>query len=114
MTDKKKQDNDGDNSRGWRTYLKEPYYASLTRKIVLVVIVVSITPMILVTGIILKQFSASYHEKVHAHLVELIQNHRQSIDTFLKEKLRNIRVLMEYSDYQELSNEVILKKELAS
>lgn len=93
-------------------HLKSPYYTSLIRKIVFVVISVSLTPMILVTGIILKQFSVSYQEKVHAHLEELIQNHRQNIDTFLKEKLRNIRVLMESSSYQELSNEAFLKKQL--
>jgi len=70
------------------------------------------TPMILVTGIILKQFSVSYHEKIHAHLEELIQNHRQSVDTFLKEKLRNIRFLMELSDYRELSDEILLRQKL--
>jgi len=92
--------------------LKDPYYISLIRKIVSVVIIVSMTPMIIIATVILRQFKGSYHEKVHAHMEELVQNHRQNIDTFLKEKLRNIRVLMESASYYELSDEVILKKQL--
>jgi two-component system NtrC family sensor kinase len=41
-----------------------PYYRSLTRNMVLLVMVISLTPMLLVTGIILNQFSTSHHEKV--------------------------------------------------
>lgn len=92
--------------------LRDSYYKTLLRKIVFVVIIVSLTPMILVTGIILRQFSISYEEKVHAHLEELIQKHRQNIDIFLKEKLRNIRFLSETSDYEDLSKGLLLKNKL--
>jgi two-component system NtrC family sensor kinase len=68
-------------------------YPAFFRKRIFIIIAVSITPMILVSGIILYQFNRSYHEKVHAHLAELVLKHKQNIDGFLVEKLGNIRVL---------------------
>jgi len=69
------------------------YYQTLTRKMILTVIIVSFTPMVLVIAILLQQFNASYHEKTHAHLSELVQKHKQNIDSFLQEKLSTIEFL---------------------
>ena len=44
-------------------------------------------------GIILKQFSSSYHEKVYSHLQELVQKHQQSVDGFLNDKLSVIKLI---------------------
>ncbi len=88
------------------------YYHSLTRNMLLTVIIVSFTPMILVGGIILYQFQASYHEKVHAHLEELVQKHKQNIDSFLKERLGNIRSLAQAFSFGELSDESLLRDKL--
>jgi len=76
-----------------------PYYRSLTRNMVLLVMVISLTPMLLVTGIILKQFSASHHEKIYAHLGELVLKHKQNMDSFLEERLQNIRFLADSIDF---------------
>jgi len=76
-----------------------PHYRSLTRNIVLLVIFVSFTPTVLVTGIILRQFSASHHEKIHAHLEELVLKHQQNIDSFLEEKVMDIRFLADSIDF---------------
>ena len=70
-----------------------PYYRSLTRNMVLLVMVISLAPMIIVTAIILNQFSVSHHEKVYAHLAELVLKHKQNIDGFLDERIHNIRFL---------------------
>jgi len=90
------------------------YYHSLTRNMLLTVIIVSFTPMILVGGIILYQFQASYHEKVHAHLEELVQKHKQNIDSFLKEKLGDIRFLADNFIFEELRDETCLTDKLES
>ena len=90
------------------------YYHSLTRNMLLTVIIVSFTPMILVGGIILYQFQASYHEKVHAHLEELVQKHKQNIDSFLKEKLGDIRFLADNFNFEELRDETCLTDRLES
>jgi len=90
------------------------YYHSLTRKMMLVVIIVSFAPLILVSGVILHEFRTSYHEKVHAHLRELVQKHKQNINSFLKEKLADIRFLAQTFSLEELSDESFLRDRLAS
>jgi len=50
------------------SHKKDPYYTSLTRRMILTIISVSFAPMILVSGSILYRFHVSYHEKVAAHL----------------------------------------------
>ena len=88
------------------------YYHSLTRNIVLLVIVVSITPMIMVSGLLLYQFQNSYREKIYAHLGEVVQKHKQKIDGFLKERLDDIRFLSKTFSLEELSDESFLQDRL--
>jgi len=88
------------------------YYRSLTRRFLVVVLIVSFTPMILVSGITLYQFHISYQEKIYAHLGELVQKHKQNIDRFLKEKLGDIRFLANTFSLEELSNESFLQDTL--
>ena len=91
---------------------KDSYYHLLTRNMLLTVILVSVLPMILVSGIILYQFEISYQEKVHAHLKELVLKHKQNIDTFLREKLDNIRFLGISFSLEELKDETFLRDRL--
>ena len=56
-------------------------------------------------GIILKEFSASYNQKVFSHLRELVQKHRQNIDTFLSEKLADIQLIVNNIDFEALKDE---------
>lgn len=91
-----------------------PYYHTLKRNMILIVIIVSFTPMILVGGVILSQFQTSYQEKIQAHLQELVEKHKQNIDTFLTEKLSDIRYLATSYTYQELRNKAFLEKVLTA
>jgi len=88
------------------------YYKMIARKMVITIIMVSITPMVLVSLIIFDRFKKSYHGKVGAHLDELVQKHKQNIDTFLKERLGNIKFLAKTSSYEELKQEIFLQKNL--
>ena len=63
------------------------YYQALTRKMAMIMILVSFAPLLLISGIIGHRFETSYREKVLAHLVELVQKHQQTINIFLNEKL---------------------------
>jgi len=90
-----------------------PYYRSLTRNMVLLVMVISLTPMLLVTGIILDQFSTSHHEKVYAHLGELVLKHKQNIDSFLDEKVQNIRFLADSIDFGRVGQAVMIAEDLS-
>ncbi len=93
-------------------YQNSDYYRSLTQKMILTIIMVSLTPMILVSGIILYQYHTSFHEKVQAHLNELVLKHKQNIDTFLKEKLADIRFLAETFYFDELKEASFLQDRL--
>ena len=76
---------------------------------ILTMILVSCTPLLLISAIIGYQFETSYHEKVVAYLKELVQKHEQIIDGFLHEKLSNIGVLAFANDFEHLSNEDFLQ-----
>jgi two-component system, NtrC family, sensor kinase len=89
-----------------------PNYTSLARNMLLTIIIVSLMPMIIVSGSILYKFGTSYHEKVKAHLGELIQKHKQNIDYFLTEKLANIRMLSRSFTFEQLSREYFLQNNL--
>jgi len=88
------------------------YYYSLTRNMLLVIILVAIMPMIVVSSIILYEFDISYHEKVYAHLEELVLKHKHNIDGFLKQKLGDIRLLGKAFSYEELRDESFLRDKL--
>ena len=93
--------------------LLSPYYRSLTRNMVLLVMVISLAPMVIVTGIILNQFSASHHEKVHAHLGELVLKHKQNIDGFLAERIHNISFLADTMAFDQIGQNGDIAKKLA-
>lgn len=88
------------------------YYQSLSRNMILSVITVSFAPMLLVIFILLHQFSVAYHEKTYAHLTELVQKHKQQIDSFLNEKLANIRFLATTRTFETLNDDDFLQKKL--
>lgn len=90
------------------------HYRSITRNMILVVIVISFLPMVVGGAIGLYQFRTSYREKVNAHLMTLVKKHKMNIDGFLREKLGNIRFLGKTFSYEELSNESFLQDCLSS
>jgi len=91
---------------------KASYHYSLKRNMLLTVIIVSITPMILVSALLLYQFRMSYREKVYAHLETLVKKHKKGIDNFLKEKLSDIRFLSDTFTFEEFSDESFLRARL--
>ena len=91
---------------------KKDYYLLFIKQRIFAVIIVSLTPMILVSSIILYQFYTSYQEKVHAHLGTLVEQHKQNIDNFLREKLADIRFLAKNFNFDELADESFLQSKL--
>ncbi len=88
------------------------YYRSLTRNYMLMMLLVSFIPLFLVSSIIYYQFHISYHDKVYAHLKELVHKHEQHINDFLNEKLSDIRFLSESQGFATLSNKQFLQQKL--
>jgi two-component system, NtrC family, sensor kinase len=92
--------------------LTNPYYRSLNRNIILTIVSVSIIPLVLVSSTIYLQYRSSYHEKVYAHLQELVHKHTQNIDSFLNEKLAEIMFLADSFGYEQLARESFLREKL--
>jgi two-component system, NtrC family, sensor kinase len=88
------------------------YYRTLTRRIIVIMVVVSVIPLLLISGALRYFFQVSYQEKVVDHLKVLIKKHRQNIDTFLSEKLADIQALAESHSFDQLGNETYLRDQL--
>jgi len=89
-------------------------HETLLRTRALTIIVVSVIPMLLISGLILYQFHRSYREKAYAHLKTLVKKHKQNIDRFLQEKSGDIRFLARTFSFEELSDESFLQDRLES
>lgn len=91
---------------------RKSFYQVLTRKITVLILVVSFFPMMLTTGVLFYRFNQTYTEKIHSHISELVQKHTQNIDTYLSEKLGNIRYLANQFDGSQLTPKQFLQKQL--
>jgi len=98
---------------GEKKIKNENPYHSLTRNYMAMILLVSFIPVFLVSSIIYYQFRISYHDKVYAHLKELVHKHEQHINDFLNEKLADIRFLSESRSFAMLSDKKFLEKKLA-
>ncbi|MBC16901.1 MAG: two-component sensor histidine kinase [Desulfovibrio sp.] len=87
---------------------KKSSYDKLSRNLALTVITVSIAPLILVGGLIFDQFRSIYKEKVYSHLAEVVDKHKENINTFLEEKLGEVHYLEQAFSYEELTDDTKL------
>jgi two-component system, NtrC family, sensor kinase len=85
--------------------INQPYYRSLTRNIILIIMIVTFTPGAMVMGVIWEEYSVAYNEKVFSHLKELVQKHSQNIDSFLEEKLADIQLIVSNLNFEKLKDE---------
>jgi two-component system NtrC family sensor kinase len=92
---------------------RKVFYQVLTRKMTVLILIVSFFPMVLTTGILVYRFNLTYTDKIQAHISELVQKHNQNIDTFLSEKLGNIRYLARLFNTSQEAPDVFLEKHLA-
>ncbi|MCF8042163.1 MAG: two-component sensor histidine kinase [Desulfarculaceae bacterium] len=88
------------------------YYRTLTRNLVLFVVVISLLPLFLTGAIILHQFKQAYQTKVEENLEVLLNKHRRTIDAFLIDRLADIRVLARSYTVPELQDPAFLKAKL--
>ena len=84
----------------------------LRSRVALVVVVISLAPMLLVSGVTLFQFDSFANQMVHAHLEELVLKHRQTIDDFLSERLNDIDYLARIDDPDQLQDTEFLLQRL--
>jgi two-component system NtrC family sensor kinase len=92
--------------------LENPVYRALVRNMMITIISVSMVPMILVSSTLYLQFSNSYRGKINDHLRELVQKHQQNIDSFLEERLTDIRLMATRYGHERLKDTAFLKRNL--
>jgi two-component system NtrC family sensor kinase len=90
----------------------ERRYRVLTGNLVLFVVAISLVPLMITGAIILYQFRDAYQAKVLDHLGELVQKHSQNIDSFLTDRLGDIRVLARASGLDQLRDSDYLRQRL--
>jgi len=90
----------------------EKYYRFLRRNIILIVVLVSLTPMVILTGIILYRYHETYYRLSVSHLEQVVEKHRSQIDTFLYDKLADIELLGSWFTFDQLSVEPVLENKL--
>ncbi|NJB68837.1 two-component system NtrC family sensor kinase [Desulfobaculum xiamenense] len=88
------------------------YYRTLTRSMAAIVILVSMTPLLLISAVSSYQFHYSFQSKVEAQLKEMVQKHQQTIDLYLSEKLGELRLVARTKSFAELSDNAQLAAEL--
>jgi two-component system, NtrC family, sensor kinase len=91
----------------------QSYYRSLTRNMVSTIILVSVLPLIVISGITRHYFQVSYREKAQNHLKALVASHRQNVDNFLDDRLIALSVLATTMPFQQLTDGGVLKSTLA-
>ena len=62
-----------------------------TRNLVLTVMLVAGLPLLLIGIIIIQQFGEAYQTKITDHLTALVRKHSRTIDTFLTDRLGDIK-----------------------
>ncbi len=87
-------------------------HEALLRTRALTIIIVSVIPMLLISGLILYQFHRPYREKAYAHLETLVKKHKQNIDRFLREKSGDIQYLARTFSFEEMGREAFLQDRL--
>jgi two-component system NtrC family sensor kinase len=93
--------------------MADPSYRSRRFRWMLLMFGISGIPVLLVSFVILYQFYHSDREKVTAHLEELVEKHKKTIDIFLDAKLGEVRSLARTFSLEELSRESFLQQRLA-
>lgn len=90
----------------------EDYYRSLNRKIIVIILFMSITPLAVISLVILYYMESSYEEKAIDYLKVLVNNHRNDIDGFLHERLADLRVLALAHELDKFKDEKFLERNL--
>ncbi len=70
-------------------------------------------PLMLIGFLIVQQFGDAYQTKITDHLTALVRKHSRTIDTFLTDRLGDIRVLARSHPVEQLAEQAFLTRKLA-
>ena len=84
----------------------------LGRQMMVTSILVSIAPLLVITSVLFYLYNVAYTDKVVAYMEEMAKRQAQMVDTFLVEKLANIRMLAVANNVEELKDDQYLTSRL--
>ncbi len=88
------------------------YFRALEKKMALTLILVSLTPLILITGLMGYYFETSYRQTLLENLKGMLKGHQQRIDSYLNGTLSDVEFLAESSRYEDLARGDYLQDKL--
>lgn len=83
------------------------------KTIVSIVMLVAGIPLLVIGFFVLQQFGDAYRTKITDHLTALVKKHSRTIDSFLSDRLGDIRVLARSHPVEELADQAFLTHKLA-
>jgi len=88
------------------------YYRALMRKIVVLMICISIIPFVSIGGVTIYYYTQSSKDNTIVYLESIVNKHKIYIDNFLNEKLADIQTLSDSLTIEELLDDSLLQKRL--
>ncbi|MCJ7687478.1 MAG: hypothetical protein MUO68_24655, partial [Desulfobacteraceae bacterium] len=85
--------------------MKTSLYINLQRKIILIVLVVSLAPLILLGGTIYYQFARMYKNKIEEQIRYRSKAQAEAVDVFLKERITLLNTVACTHTFSELVDE---------
>ena len=85
--------------------MKASLYKNLQRKIMLIVLVVSLVPLILLGGTIYYQFARMYKNKIEEQIKYRAKAQAEAVDVFLKERITLLNTVACTNTFSELTDE---------
>ncbi|MEE4607884.1 MAG: cache domain-containing protein, partial [Desulfobacteraceae bacterium] len=83
------------------------------RSLVVVVMLVAGIPLMLIGFLVVQQFGDAYRNKITDHLSVLVRKHSRTIDSFLNDRLGDIRVLARTHPIEQLAEQAFMTRKLA-
>lgn len=88
--------------------MKEKYYKSIRKNVLLSMILVPIIPFILSLGIGYYSFTKSLENSTISSMKRIVEDHRQMIESFLAERMHDLEFILHAYQYDQVSNPDVL------
>ncbi len=88
--------------------MKTSLYATLQRKIIFIVLLVSLAPLILLGGTIYYQFARMYRDKIEEQIRYRARAQAKAVDVFLKERIALLNTAAHTHTFNDLTNQAEL------
>jgi two-component system NtrC family sensor kinase len=86
------------------------HYAGIRRRVLLILLLLAVTPLAALGLFSLNRINAVYDEKINAGIEALTNSKRRALDTFMAERLAQIKTLAFTHSFTELSNQARLSE----